>query len=248
MSYKVIAAINDLHWPFADKKAWAVTQLFLRDIKPDKIIMLGDMLDEPQLSKFDKDPSRKDTVQRDADGLKVQLNIIRENHVDAELVYMFGNHDERLRKYIWRAAPGLDSIKFIKLEKILGLEKMNYKFYTRANELHREGNLLFTHGTMVSQDSGMTARRMVKKYGMSIMHGHTHRGGSHYDTKVNKTLGGWENFCLCDLGLAKIWGTGHPNWQQGLSLIYMKPPKRFIVNQILIYKGSLMFGGQEWKV
>ena len=129
---------------------------------------------------------------------------------------------------------------------MLNLEKLNISYIESAEGYQQRGKLILTHGTCVSQDSGMTARRNLKRYGLSTICGHTHRGGSTYTTDLLGTRGAWENFCLCDFKLAKEWRMGVCNWQLGFSTItYIDD--RFYVQQVPIIKNKFIYGDKLYK-
>lgn len=244
--YKKFLVMGDWHVPYEDRAALACVIKLGVLINPDKIILEGDILDMWQLSKFDKEPSRQYRIDKDIKQTYDRLMELRDTFPKAQIIYLFGNHEDRLRRYRWRVARELNSLKMLKLENLLKLDDLHIKYYTRDKDVHQENALLFTHGSVVSQDSGATARRMVRKYGMSLVMGHTHRLGSYYKTDFPGVKGGWENGCLCDPTLAKEWGQGFPDWQQGCSVVYMRG-QRFDVKPAFISKGQLLFGGKEIK-
>lgn len=238
--------INDEHIPFQDQKIIDLVFDFVRDFKPDIIDDLGDTIDLWQISSFDKDPARKNTIQKDLDKYKGYLKTLRSLAPNAEIEVHLGNHGDRLRKYIWRNADALSSIVSLNMEFLLGVKEQKISLIKGAEEYRRRGNLILTHGTVVSQDSGMTARRNLKKYGLSVITGHTHRGGSTYVTDLLGTRGAWENFCLCDPKLSKEWRMATANWQQGFSYVYYYPD-RFEIHQCPIIKGKFTALGKEYK-
>ena len=101
--------------------------------------------------------------------------------------------------------------------------------------------LVFTHGTVVSQDSAYTAKRNLLKYGLSVVSGHTHRLGSHYRNDLRGMVGAWENGCLCKLSLSKEWGREVPNWSIGFSTMSMYKD-RFYVQQVPIIEDKFIYG------
>ena len=246
MEVKKAIVLNDQHIPFEDKKINELVFEFTADFKPDIIDILGDLTDFWQISKFDKDPKRKNTLQEDLDKTHTYLKNLRTIAPTAEIELHSGNHLDRLRKYIWRQAEALECIRSLDLGFLLGLKELNISFLKSAEEYRQRGKLILTHGTMVSQDSGMTARRMLKRYGLSVLHGHTHRGGSVFVSDLLGVRGAWENFCLCDFKLAREWRMGVANWGQGFSYIYYYPD-RFEVHQTPIIKGKFTALGKEYK-
>lgn len=246
MEVKKSVVINDMHIPFQDKKVNDLVFQFIADFKPDIVDILGDLCDFWQISKFDKDPTRKTTIQKDIDETHTYLKNLRELCPTAEIELHAGNHLDRMRKYIWRQAEELACIRSLDIEFLLGLRELNISYIKGAEEHRQRGKLVLTHGTTVSQDSPMTARRNLKKYGLSVLCGHTHRGGSTYISDLLGTRGAWENFCLCDFKLAKEWRMDVVNWQQGFSYIYYYP-ERFEVHQCPIIEDKFTALGKEYK-
>ena len=237
--------INDQHLPFIDPVCDNLVNQLIKSIKPDYIDILGDLIDFYQVSRFDKSPERKHTIQDDIDLANVYLTNLRDISPKADITLHYGNHMCRLRKYIWRVAKELDCIRSLDLKWLLNLDKLKIKAIEEEAGFDKRGKLCLTHGTVVSQDSAMTARRMLKKYGISVIHGHTHRLGSTFKTDLLGTRGAWENGCLCKLSLGKEWGFETVNWQQGCSVIFFSKD-RFLVQQIPIIKGKMMFGNQKF--
>ncbi len=246
MGYKKAVCINDQHLPYEDKKANELVFQFIQDFKPDIIDILGDLIDFWQISKFDKDPLRKANIQKDIDEGQTYLKNLRSIVPEAEIELHYGNHLDRLRKYVWRQAEALVSIRSLDLRFLLGLDELKISTIQSAEGHKQRGDLILTHGTIVSQDSSLTARRNLKKYGLSVITGHTHRGGSIYVSDLLGVRGAWENFCLCDYKLAKEWRIDIANWQQGFSYIYYYPD-RFEVHQCIIIKDKFTALGKEYK-
>ena len=136
-------------------------------------------------------------------------------------------------------------LKSLNLNWMLGLQELGIKSIQEEEGYERRGNLCLTHGTIIRQDSGATARGMLKKFGISVIHGHTHRLGSTFKTDLRGMVGAWENGCLCDLKLVKMWGKELADWQSGFSVIYFTD-HRFQVDQIPIISKTILYGGQTW--
>ena len=217
---------------------------FIPEFKPDYIDLLGDLIDFWQISKFRKDPLRKEDIQGDIDTAKEYLKKLRNISPEAKITLHFGNHLARLRKYIWDKAKEIAGLRSLDLKWLLGCDDLNIKVIDSEEGFDIRDKLVLTHGTIVSQESAMTARRNLVKYGQSVIHGHTHRLGSTYKTDLRGTIGAWENGCLCSLDLIHEWGRELANWQQGFSIIFFSEGKnpQFLVQQIPIIKNSFMVG------
>jgi len=249
LPYSTSVAINDQHIPFQDRQANALVFAFIKDFKPNYIDILGDLIDFWQISKFLRDPSRRGSIQSDIDIATEYLQELRDLAPNAKITLHFGNHMFRFKKYIWANAWQLDSLRSLDLKWMLECEKVKIRVVEEEDGYEIRGKLVLTHGTVVSQDSGMTARRNLNKYGMSVMCGHTHRLGSTYKTDLRGTIGAWENGCLCNLSLIKQWGNELANWQQGFSVIHFRDDhERFQVQQMPIIKNKILFGEHEFTI
>lgn len=243
---KTSIAINDQHIPYEDPVAIALTNEFIEYIQPDYIDILGDMIDFYQISKFLGDPSRKDDIQDDIDSAAKYLANLRKLCPKSEITLHYGNHVLRLKKYIWLNARKLACIRSLDLAYMLDTKKLGIKVIDSEEGYVIRNGLVMTHGTVVSQDSGTTAKRNVQKYGLSVMCGHTHRAGAFFKTDLRGMVGGWENGCLCKPELIREWGREVGNWQQCFSLIdYVG--SLFRVQQIPIIDGKFMFGKEVWR-
>lgn len=236
-----------MHIPFEDKDANALVFKFITDFKPDYVDVLGDLIDFWQISKFRKNPNRRADIQKDIDLASNYLSELRDIAPKSEITLHYGNHLSRLRKYIWDRAKELISIRSLDLNWLLGCEELRIKTIEEEEGYDIRGKLVLAHGTIASKDSGLTARRNLAKYGLSVLCGHTHRLGSVYKTDLRGIVGSWENGCLCSLKLAQNWGVELANWQLGFSIVFFKNDK-FLVQQIPIIKSSLMIGEKIYKL
>jgi hypothetical protein len=237
--------LNDQHIPFHDKKVNKLVFDFIADFQPDIVDILGDLTDFWQISHFDKDPKRKGTIQNDIDSTHTYLEELRKIVPNAEIELHAGNHLDRMRKYIWRQAEELNCIRSLSLEFLLGLKELNISYLAKAEDYRIRGELVLLHGTIIRKKAGDTAKANLDKYGLSVICGHSHRGGSTYRADLLGTRGAWENFCLCDFKLAKEWRMDLADWQQGFSYIYYYPD-RFEVHQVPIIKQKFTVLGKEY--
>lgn len=120
MEVKKAVVLNDQHIPFQDKITNQLVFEFIKDFKPDIVDILGDLVDFWQLSKFDKDPIRANTLQEDIDKTHQYLKELRKLCPKAEIELHAGNHLGRLRKYIWRQAQELATLKSLELDMLFG--------------------------------------------------------------------------------------------------------------------------------
>ena len=84
-------------------------------------------------------------------------------------------------------------------------------------ELVVGNRLLITHGEIARKFSAYTAKAQMERenYQISVMSGHTHRGGSYFTQSRGVMTQAHECFCLCQLNPGYV---RNPNWQQGIAL------------------------------
>ena len=233
-----IVQINDLHIPYHDKKTIEVFLKFLKDVKIDKLVIAGDLLDFYELSTFDKDPKRKFTIQDEIDQCYEVLKQFKE--YCPEIHFIKGNHESRLKRFLWKN-PSLASIKVLELSKLLNLDSLGI-YYHEFEYIFRK--FRFTHGSIVRQDSGATAKAELLKYGSSMASAHTHRLGSYIKTDARGTVGAYEGGCMCDLQPEYIEGV--PNWTQGF-LVFDFDGDRFFCQVVPILDHKFIFGKKKYQ-
>jgi predicted phosphodiesterase len=216
-----IVFVTDEHYPFQDERARNLALQIVRDFKPDLRIAGSDGLDFYDISRFDKDPGRMFGLQREIDLWTKGQQEWRSASPKSRVWFLRSNHDDRLQKYLMRH-PEMYGLEALKLPNLLGLKALGIEWeYDKGDnanyELVIENRLLITHGELVRKFSGYTAKANIEKEQnqISILAGHTHRGGSHFVQSRLGVMQSHECFCLCDIHPNYI---RNPNWQQGLVL------------------------------
>lgn len=223
--------ISDIHFPYQDDKALKAVYKFLEQHPVDTIILNGDILDFYDVSSFDKDPDRVNSLQKEIDMSTRFFKKLRTIKPDARIVFIKGNHEYRLERYL-KKHPELYSLDALKLPNLLDLKKYNIEYSDKGIKL---GNLKIIHGDMVRKFSGYTARGELEKHDSSGISSHTHRGGVYYYRTPERYLAWFESFCLCDLNPEYI---NEPNWQQGFLYGYVEKDS-FAVTPIPIVDGKI---------
>lgn len=248
---QVWVVMNDIQIPFHDRRVLNRLVLpFVEDLKPDGIILNGDVVDCYSISDFDKDPLTTATLGREvtlAQGLMARL---RAANPRAELIWLGGNHEDRLRRHVWKHPELLERLDRASKKRVVAtldfpevFSVVSYGFRWKPyGDTQMLGKLMVTHGSMVNKHSGQTARSHFERYGNSVLVGHTHRGGAFYKRNVRGVHVAYENFCLCRLDPEYV---THPDWQQGFSVVHVAFNGFFSVQQIPILPGNrLYYGGQ----
>lgn len=210
--------ISDIHIPYHDPFAWELTLNIVEKVKPDFINILGDGLDFPQLSHFDKEPDlfKDGNLQENLDQFFRMMLALKRRALNAKRRFVPGNHEDRLYKYLMRH-PELHGLRALELKELLRLAELEIEFHEYEIEIV-PGALVGKHGEVVRQYSAFSAKGELEreKHAISTITGHTHRKGTYYVKTRHGLVAAYENGCLCQMNPKYI--KGIPNWQQGVSL------------------------------
>ncbi len=238
MSIKTAVIGGDMQIPYHDPVATKLFVGFIKRTQPDEVFLNGDIYDFYSCSRFSKDPSRMDNLQEELDIGKEILQSIIDAAPKATIHFIKGNHEERLRKYLWNNAHAFAKLRSLSLPKLLGLWELGIKF-------HKEGcwfgDLYITHGSVIRKHAGYTARAEFEKNGCSGLSNHSHRDGKYTVRNRGGHFVWFENYCLCDLKPEYVEGIA--NWTQGFSYV-TRIGNRPMVEQIAIIGGKYIYGGQ----
>lgn len=163
---KKIAFLPDAHRPYHNKKSW---DLFLNAMDwwgPDVLVCLGDLADCYKLSSFSKDPRRTLTFDEEVDD--VREAVMELEQLASELIFVEGNHEHRIQRYLRDKAPELFGL--ISTRELFGLEAWVFVPYKDSTRL---GKLWITH------DCGTAGRysafRTADTFQHPVVTAHTHR-------------------------------------------------------------------------
>lgn len=241
---KTWLVIPDLHYPYHDPQFINLITKLIEKIKPDGVVQLGDFVDWYQISSYDRDPSRLSDIVEDISLYAAQLDIWEKVLPEgSEWRQLEGNHEDRLRRYVWRKAPELhraiksipEMLRFAERNK-RGKSLFRY-FGTQGGwKACRIGDVALFHGHFFNEH---TASKMVQRYGSKAIQGHTHR----YQVVSNGDL--WAVTLGHGSNEAE---TAHspvpPMWQQALGVLTVDAQGRGHFEGILVDRGSCVFRGE----
>lgn len=143
-------------------------------------INLGDFVDWFQLSQYDKDPRRRNTIVDDLELFAAHLDELERLTAPGSTAdVLCGNHEDRLRRYLWRNAP-LAAGFTATIPDLLGFPArqrrglLHYRWHALENwDSCRIGDTLIHHGHYFDRH---TAANNLQRYrGVNFIQGHTHR-------------------------------------------------------------------------
>lgn len=223
-----LAFPTDEHYPFQDDHARAVALKIVSDFDPHIRIAGSDGIDFYAVSAFDKNPDRikKGGLQYEINCWMAGQREWRDAAPNARAFFLIGNHEDRLRRYLWRH-PELFDLDVLRLPSLLRMAELDIVWEKekgeRANqELALYNRLTVRHGEQVRKYPAYSAKAELESemFAISLLTGHTHRGGSYYARTRTGLVQAHECFCLCDLNPEYV---RNPNWQQGIVLAEVSP-------------------------
>lgn len=239
-----ILFIPDCHVPYHDKNAFNLMLKAGKEFRPDHVIILGDFADFYGVSSHSKDPNRalklKEEIEATKEALDQVIKLGAKNNV-----FVSGNHEDRLERYLRDKAPEL--FNFISIPQILELKQKGFK-YTPYKQAYKIGKLNITHDTGVA---GRYAHyKALDTFQHNIIIGHTHRIGYcvEGDAQGQRHLGamlGWlgsvdEIDYMNQVKARKEWslgfGTGHMDTKTGV--VYVTPVP--IINGTCLVEGKII--------
>ena len=235
-----VVCLTDWHVPYEDPKVIELMIDWCRSEQPE-IIVMHELHDFYELSKFDKDPERELDLQDEIDRVNGYMRQLRKACPKSRLILVNSNHLNRLKKFLWREAPALNSLRALKLDKLLELStyQIEYKKYFEFK------GVLFKHGDLVRKFSSYTAKGEFEKENVSGSSGHTHRLGMYFHT-VRGGAHVWVE-CGCGCKLNPEYIDGVPNWQNGFAVFtFEQKGRHFYPAVVPIINHQIFWGGKTF--
>lgn len=227
-TYVVLA---DIQAPFHDPKAVRAVTDFIRKVKPNGVLCVGDEIDLPSVSRWHKGSDVEYTTSLVND-VKITHDIVKEFRDALGRNKPFhisrSNHGDRLAKYITKYAPALAEYAapggLLDIPTLVGYTELGVTYHREPFEFTPGWVLCHGDEGNLSPLAGRTATNLaVNKFGKSVVCGHTHRAGSSAHTTglggKTSTLYGVEVGHMMDLKKAKYMRAGSANWQQACGYV-----------------------------
>lgn len=248
---KRILSLSDIHVPYHDEAALRLAIKTGKDRKADCVLINGDLVDFYQISRFVKDPTRRDAVAEVRDAAEFLL-YLRQEFPRARLVFKTGNHDERWDHWLWDAAPVLWKLEHVRLPSIMGnvmrslcdgetaeLADYGWEFISDQRPI-MAGKLPILHGHELPK--GMSspvnpARGAYMRTAHTILIGHGHRSSHHVEPDMfGREVACWSQGCLCGMrpAYAKI-----NKWNQGFAMVDVGAAGEFELTNFRIADGKV---------
>lgn len=250
--YKKVVVIGDLHDKNVDPFYMEVLLDTLKRVKPDVVVLNGDIFDGPELSKYTVDPREWDVVGRIKFAHDNILGPIREACPDAQIDFIEGNHCYRLLRHLADATPALRAILSdlhgMTISTLLGLDKFKINYIAKGDlatyslaEQHKEiakNYKVYFNSFIVSHDG------CAKNFGYPSISGHHHK--TEIQSFYNEHFGCYnavQHGCGHKLDAEYC----HPKWQQGFVIVTCDTQTRESVFDVTTFTQNMaVVGGKVY--
>jgi predicted phosphodiesterase len=236
---KKAIVLPDIHIPYHDERTLRNVMRYIDDSRPDTIVILGDLLDFRQISRFSRDIPEDLTRSLDEDYQIANAWLDRLEGIlpKTRVVLIEGNHEYRVVN-LAQKFPQLAGLVEVPSNLHLSKRGKRYRWvpYWSEGELYQIGNAYFGHGRFISK---YHAFRHVDRYGVNFFYGHTHDVMSFPKVLAgaDKTLVGQSLGCLCQYEQDYLRGAP-TNWQQAFGEFHFRPSGFFNHYVISIFDGA----------
>lgn len=267
---KLVIVLSDFHAPFHDRKLLDVTEQVLLEVQPDQLIINGDLVDFPQVSRHGKDTedcwvSANECIQA---GGEILGRLIAAVPDDCEVTFIPGNHDGWLSKYLYRqagAAANLcvsgSTVPVWSFHNLLRFEELGIKMVGKEDgwqqaTLKLTDELVVRHGLTVRAGSAASVIANLKSATFASITGHTHRQGIAGVTRTGASrrhkifqgaeIGGMFQMPKKETDWPTYMAHDKLDWQPGWASVTIEADKHYGIDLASWQNGVLMWKGKRW--
>lgn len=181
---KLVVAIGDTHFPFTNLDTLERILKFIKEVKPDAVVQMGDLYDWYAASKY----PRSQDVMKPGEEIERGRNLaewmwrrVREAAPKAKCYQLMGNHDDRPLKRVRELTPALESLM---LRSVLDLMTFPYVTTIGTRDPLIIDGVNYEHGALKAGQHALDNR-------MPTVVGHSHVGGVIHNGKLWELNAGW---------------------------------------------------------
>lgn len=240
-----VIVIPDMHVPYHDEDVWELILLAIQRTKPTHVVIIGDFADFYTVSSHSKDPARKINFQTEVDAVNEELDRLQAitDRIGAKVVYVEGNHENRLDRFLAGQAPQLAS--YITTRRLFEISRRGWK-WVPYRDFTKIGKMHFTHD--LDRSGKHAAAQAVADFGGNVTIGHTHRGCVAYLGTVRG-----ENYMCLNVGWGGDFGSidykhkarALRDWQHGFGLVYVEGNGNCHAQFVPIVNGTCVVDGKH---
>jgi predicted phosphodiesterase len=233
-----VLCLYDVHIPFHSVSALTAAIEYGKKQKVDCVFLGGDIIDCFKLSRFIKDPTKRNFAE-ELNLFKDFMAVLDKQFPKAKKIYKIGNHEERYQSFLFEKAKELVGVEEFDLDNIIKARARNVEIIKDKRITNFYGlNIIHGHEFNSGFFSPVNvARGLFLRAKTSAIQGHSHQTSEHTESNMNgKITTTWSVGCLAEL---------HPQyapinrWNHGFAVLH-KTSNGFDVDNKRIYKGKVL--------
>lgn len=248
--------------PMHSRSCWDLYVKAARILKPERVVLLGDMLDlAPWSTRWPVTPGLRDTTNPSLAELHWWLRQLRHALPDSSIDYIEGNHEHRIHKALNELMSEAAQLKIpgskrphMSIPTLLKLDALSVNYVgpfgadmwlwpDSDNPVH------ITHAGKLGAGGGQSVAKMLKDTEYSTIVGHKHSSEIAWKT-MHGPQGKRERFamipgCGCELGMVPA-STPRVDWQQGFGVIRMIDGEPW-PELVRIHEGRMVLNGKVYQ-
>ena len=232
--------MSDIHIPNQNNEA---IELAIQDGLKEKvncIILGGDIMDNTPFTSHDAPPPSPDDVRDYFEMTQQFLAYLRSKFPKIHIVWIEGNHDQWLSRWLMKKAPILFNDPYYHLPQRLDLKKYKIDFYEQEVIL-QIGKLSASHGHTIVRGVFApvnAARGVFMRTKSNYIIGHVHATSIHHESNIKgEQIGCFSVGCLCEL--SPSYDPHNTKHNLGYAIIKVEKDGNFIVLNKTIINGKV---------
>jgi predicted phosphodiesterase len=230
--------VSDIHFPYHSEDAVCASLEYGKEHGVDHIHLNGDTLDFHECSDFEKDP-RAMPLYRELEMVNQFLDFLQAEFPNAKITFKYGNHEDRLSRYIRKNAAAVEGMKGVTVHEQLDLDGRGIEW--RKYERVQIGKLCVLHGhERKTPFNNVTspALTMFRWANESTLVGHHHQISEYVKPSLSGTVTGcYSTGCLCNLKPAYNYHA--LTWAHGFATVDVDTEGYFTVHNHRIVNGHV---------
>jgi len=263
---RLVAIVADQQAPYHSQVAHDLFLGWLERCKPDEVVLAGDTIDLPDISRHKDNPEWHVSTQECINSGYRLIRDYVEAAPQAQFYKLMGNHDERIRNELLLRAERLygitpapteddpNPVDAMSVRRLLHLDELGVELiepkggYTHAQHWVAP-KLAVRHGWLTGQN---TAAKSLKSIDYSLVVFHTHTQELTRRT-IHKADGSLEHqYGVVGAAMCEIRGgigfAVDPNWQNGFVTAWVWPDGKFQIDHAQIENDELMWNGERFSL
>ena len=201
IDFKRALLLYDIHIPYHDTVAVKAAMKYGRKLGVDCVILPGDLMDFHSISHWDRDPTQRDLARELRLGERF-LEVLVDTFPKARIIYLEGNHEARLWRFVWRNVPEFAGLPELSLKEILHCGDYGIEVIDGMKPLKAGPHLHVLHGHEFGgfmTNPVNPARGLFLRGKVNAVCGHFHQTSQHTEPGLGHPVSTWSSGCLCNL-------------------------------------------------